>query len=87
MEFKKVPYRLGSGKNLHGVGEGKGFKIFYKVDENNSRVVKSKIVVRRAGYVEVTKGEDEIEGSEVVPLSSRLMVSGGDKKIKLIDYV
>ena len=87
MVFKQVPYRLGSGKNMHGICDGSAVKIFYRATENNSRVVRSKILVRRAGFFEVTKGDEEFEAVEVVPLENRYFVSGGDKKIKLVDYV
>ena len=87
MVFKQVPYRLGSGKNLHGIASEKGFKLFYRASENGSSVVKSKEVVRRAGYIDVTKGTEEFEAVEVVPLKNRYFVSAGDKKIKLVDYV
>lgn len=86
MIFKKVPYRLGKGKNIHGRFDGDRFKILY-LSSDDGDVVKSKVVRRRAGYVEVTKGEEEFEAIEVVPLGGVFFASRGEKNVKVVKYL
>lgn len=86
MIFKPVAYRLGKGENIHGRFEGDRFKLFY-LSDGGGAAVKSKVVRRRAGYVEVTKGEEEFEAREVVPLGDVYFTSRGEKHIKVTQYV
>ena len=85
MVFKTNAYRLGHGRNIHGVADDNSFRLYYKTSDENNSVVKCKRVVRRAGYVEVKMEKDEYEASSAVPLGDYLYIHRGGEQVKVID--
>ena len=81
MVFKSVAYRLGYGKNIKGNFEGEYFKIFYKSRDGQ---VQTKDITRRAGRVELTKGEEVYNATTVVPLAGGRVMSKQNREIKSI---
>ena len=81
MVFKSVAYRLGYGKNIKGNFEGEYFKLFYKTRDGK---VQTKDITRRAGRVELTKGEEVFNATTVVPLKEGRILSRQNREIKSI---
>lgn len=81
MIFKPRTYRIGYGKNIHSLTSGGEITLFYKARDGK---VKSKIITRKGGGVELKKGNLEFVAREVVPLLGGLYLSRGEKQIKVI---
>lgn len=81
MIFKGVPLRLGKGDNIHGRSDGDSFRLYYHAAGED--VVRCKILRRRASYVDAASVDKKFEGVEVVPLASKVFVSGGEKRVKV----
>ena len=88
--FKSVPFRLGKGENIHArVIDGTSFRLLYNASgENGEKVVKSKIISRKVGFVESVNEEISFEAEEVIDLGDDLFFASlGNKRIKLSFYV
>ena len=83
MVFKPNAYRLGYGKNVKGIFEGDYFKLFYKTRDGQ---VQTKEIFRRAGRVELIKGDEVYNATTVVPLTRGRIVARENREIKSIKF-
>lgn len=81
MVFKSTAYRLGYGKNITGVYDSGKFKIFYK---SRDGVVKTKIITRRAGRVDLKPGPETFNATTVLEFDEGYILSRVDTEIKCI---
>ena len=81
MVFKKTAYRLGYGKNIHGIYLGGKFVLFYKARDG---VVRSKVITRRAGRVELERGKEVFNATSVIPFEAGYILGKDEKEIKSI---
>ena len=84
MVFKSTAYRLGYGKNIFGEYLDGKFVIYYKTRDN---IVKSKEIFRRAGRVELKKGDKQFNASSVLPIGDGFILSRSGREIKSIKNV
>lgn len=81
MVFKSTAYRLGYGKNIHGIYQGGKFVIFYK---SRDGIVCSKVITRRAGRVDLKKGTETFNATSVLPFKDGYILSRVDKEVKSV---
>ena len=79
MVFKSAHYRLGYGKNISGLYEDGKFVVYYKTRDG---VVTSKIITRRAGHVELKKGDRVFNATSVLAFTEGYILARVDKEIR-----
>ena len=83
MVFKTTAYRLGYGKNIHGIYQGGKFVIYYK---SRDGIVCSKVITRRAGRVDLQKGLETFNATSVLPFAEGFILSREEKEVKSINF-
>ena len=82
MIFKSTAYRLGFGKNINSkrMTDGK-FLVLYRSRDN---VVRSKIIERRAGGVDLKKGDTEFNASMALMINDGFVLLRRGNEVKSI---
>lgn len=84
MIFKSTKYKLGAGKNFHGVMKNGKITLLYLSLDPSETLVKGKVIERKAGYIEAKPLGLSIEAKEVIPLDDFLIASRGEDQVKML---